>query len=181
MHSIIFDIIILIVLVYSALDGLRNGLVKSLFKFGSWIIALVGSYFLLPVSKDFLQSNTNVYGSIDFSTLPDPFSQLNANMVFTFLCFLIGVLIIKAIMSIIMAMIPSDGSLLGSLNRAGGLVVGIVKGLILASLIVIAILPITSLIDPQAAPIVTRALDESVLGGFLARHNLIMIILNAIF
>lgn len=181
MTPILTDIAIVLIILISALRGLKDGFAKSVLKFVGWIISLVGAYFLMPISRSFLYANTALYESVNFEALPAPFAQLTADMLFSILCFVVGFIVIKIIINIIAMLIPTGDSLIGKVNQTVGLLFGIARGLLIVAFILLAIVPLVTLLDPAALPVVTQNIHGSYLGGFLSRYNPIMILLNAIF
>lgn len=181
MVPLFIDLAIVLLIVLSASRGASEGLLKSVFKFFAWILALVGAYLLMPISRSFLYGNTELYESVNFSSLPPPFAQLTADTLFSILCFIVGFIVIKIVLNLLIMLAPKGKSFLGRVNRAAGALFGIVRGLLVVSFIILAIVPLVTLLDPLALAPVTHTLDASLIGGFLAKYNPILLILNSIF
>lgn len=148
------DILLVIILVLSALDGLKRGLIKQLIQLAGVIVAIVLAYKWGPALG---QSLTGVL------KIEERFSAISAvaDIVYNALGYLLvflGVLVLARLAAVAVGSIARV-PVLGAMDKLGGLVVGAVRGalIVLALVWVLNVVPIPSLENAVGSSGIARA------------------------
>ncbi len=123
----IIDIIILIVLAVFFITGVKRGLIKQALDILGIILAFLGAFYLAHYVAEYLEE------SIDL--------QYNISLILSAVAIFIAILLFFRVMGVCLKKL-AEIALLGSLDRVGGGLFGLFKGVLLVSLLLIIALNI---------------------------------------
>lgn len=183
-----FDILLVIALVLFALSGWRKGLILSVFSIVGYFVSLFIARALSPSVTDFIILNTGIDASLDnlvgnqirnITELNIPTSMVTGfatKSIVSMICFFVIFLISSMIMSKIVRLINRAGRLpiIGQINRIGGLVFGVAKGILL-TFVVLAVL---TLVVNTGDVRVKKELDSTTLVKVMYENNPIVKIIK---
>jgi uncharacterized membrane protein required for colicin V production len=100
--------------------------------------------------------------------------------ILSFLVILIGIKIACFLLSRLFSKKYNQG-LVGFFDGLIGLLLGFVRGTILAFIFLAFLVPFITLIYPELAPVIMEYLDQSYIAGILYENNILLVIVNGIF
>lgn len=123
----VIDIIILIILVVFFITGVKRGLIRQALDILGIILAFLGAFYLAHYVAYYLEDSIGL--------------QYNISLVLSAVAIFIAVLIFFKVMGVFLKRL-AEIALLGSLDRIGGGLFGLVKGVLLISLLLVIALNI---------------------------------------
>ena len=60
----IFDVLIIVILLYGAIRGFKRGFSRTIFSVIGWLISVLGAFIATPFVKEYLLQNTNYYDKL---------------------------------------------------------------------------------------------------------------------
>ena len=117
----IFDLIIAVLIITSAIYGLYRGLIRELISLVAWVLAFFLAILFSP----------------NFANLLDPtWAGETLRLIFSFSAIFVGVLIVSSFIQFVVRKFLSLVGL-GSLDRFLGLVFGVVRGLVISTIMLV--------------------------------------------
>lgn len=178
----ILNLVIVAILMMFAVSGGRKGFISSLFDMLKTVLSLCIVVFLAPFIKRILFKNTNIFESLlnkkDFITFkPEAFkikvlSPIN-DLVISIIIFVFLFFIVKFILRIFNSFLSKSKktSILGAFDRFLGFMLGLLKGLVIVSLLILVILPFIDTLGIYKDIDFKALIEESFLGNLFYNEN----------
>lgn len=188
----IFDVIIIIILLYGAIRGFRRGFSRTIFSVIGWLISVLGAFIATPFVKEYLLQNTDYYDKlmppeITFNSVPqiveNSITQITVNLLFTVGVFAICFIILKVLMWLIIALITKGDrkSFAGMADGFFGMVFGLLKSAIVACIFIACILPLSEIFAPNMTGSLEILLNGSCIAKLLYDNNPLYLLLKGFF
>ncbi len=188
----IFDVLIIIILLYGAIRGFKRGFSRTIFSVIGWLISVLGAFIATPFVKEYLLQNTNYYdklmpSDVTFSSVPhiveNNITQITVNLLFTVAVFAICFIVLKILMWLIIALITKGDrkSLTGMVDGFFGMIFGFLKSAIIACIFIACILPLTEIFAPNITGSLETLLNSSYIAKLLYDNNPIYLLLKGFF
>ena len=205
------DGILALIMVLSVVLGMRKGIVESLIRLAGLIGGLVLGVMFRDEATDFLAGTPvreSIFNKIFEMLRPEQKAAdaipgsigaiadeavdktvkvaadniTDAIMgVLGFLVIVLAVWLVAFIIRRIFRVGRNNSIIIGGTDRLLGMILGIVRGLILCWLLVIALIPLTTLISPTSLPDMIKAMNDSVLASFINQLNPLGFALRSVF
>lgn len=163
-HLNLIDIIIVIILIYNAFKGLRFGLIVSIFSILGYVLSIfiVSKYYLSvyglimksPAIYEILEKLSEIILSIvfyrqakDYSDfVPDLISDGIVDVIVMVLSAVIIFVLVNALVNILLELLSSifDVPILKQLNKAGGMIFGLIRGVFIVYFMSVVLTPIAT-------------------------------------
>ncbi len=124
---VIVDVVILVVLLFFLISGTRRGLIRQILQVVGIIAAFVGAFFLAHHLATYLQGRFDIGYQI--------------SLVVSAAALFVGIIVLFHLLGLAMHKMAQI-TLLGPFDRIGGAVFGLLKGLLLVSLLLVILLSI---------------------------------------
>lgn len=184
----LIDIIVLLIIIYGAFQGFKRGFSKTVFSILGWIGAMFGAYLITPFIKDYCINDLNLTLSFDnYTMIPavmrDTVSQTTTNLVLTILVYMVVFVVIKILIWLIASLFTRNNrtSFIGMIDGFFGMLFGILKGTIIACILVAVALPICGLLEPDFTSNIENLLSTSRIAILLYDNNPIYYLLKGLF
>ena len=190
------DILIVALLFVSAVAGWKKGLAAVVFSCFRWLICIVVSLFGALPFKAFLMEKTlldekitaNVKSVLTSNVTGSSFIQDIAGKavssisdllmsVISLLILFIGIIIITKLIAIALESRNKETPI-GFINGLLGFCFGLLRGVFIVGVLMLAVLPALGFIDPRAASPIISGIRQSMLAGLFYDHNPITMIFD---
>ncbi|MEE1038450.1 MAG: CvpA family protein [Eubacterium sp.] len=185
----ILDIIVAVILLLCALNGLRRGFAYTLIHTMGWLIAITTAFVGTNHAKEYLFEDYNFV--MDFlpqpATLPPYISDLTGevmefttSMVSTVIIFLAIFLAVKIILTLLLSLFTRNDreSFAGKINSFFGMLAGFLKGYIVVSIILFAMLPLAQFVSADFLIQCQNQIDTSYIAKEIYNTNILPILIK---
>ena len=185
----ILDIIIGAIILLCALNGLRRGFAYTLIHTMGWLIAITTAFVGTNHAKEYLFEDYNFV--MDFlspsTTLPPYISALTGevvefttSMLSTVIIFLAIFLAVKLVLALLLSLFTRNDreSFAGKINSFFGMIAGFLKGYIIVSIILFALLPCAQIISADFLLQCQNQLEASHIAKVFYDTNILPILLK---
>ena len=188
----ILDGIILLIVLFFGVYGLRKGFMYTFIHTAGWIISLILAFIATPYSQTFIRKHTSIYEFFE-SLIPLPAGSptviqdltyfISTEMVFTIITYLVLVLAIKALTTLFLRLFssPFKKGPIGCIDNFFGLLVGLLKGLLLVFIFLACVIPIADIFIPEVVPSIIDSLNNSFYARTLYDNNFLLLLLQDFF
>ena len=184
------DLLILFIIIYNIFKGLSLGFIKSVFYLIQFILAILLTKRYYPVLYGYIINNPHVYdifknilGIIikilffskiekDPTFLTDIISKGVINIIINVVSILIVYMIVRFLLGLVLNIVSGifKVPVLRQLDKIGGFLFGIIKGMVIVYIIFALLSPITY-IFPDGK--INKGIDESILSEYFIHQNFI--------
>ncbi|MGP1569708.1 MAG: CvpA family protein [Eubacteriales bacterium] len=112
------------------------------------------------------------------SSATDIWAMGIANLLVNIICLMLTVFLIKGIFALISAIVSNndDENVIGFVNSLFGMIFGFIKGLLVVSILLCLLLPVTALAGEKVSAVFTDQLDRSIITKEFYNNNLTMVV-----
>ena len=185
------DILLVIALILFALNGRRRGLILSVLSIVGYLVSLIVARTFSPQVSEFIISNTgldtwmdNLLGgqirnTVGLNISTTTMTGFATKAIIGMICFFIIFTLASMIMSRIIRFINRAGRLplIGGMNRLGGLIFGLAKGLLLT----FVVLALASLVINTGNVKLAQGVENTILIKFMYENNPIVYFISDMF
>lgn len=188
----IIDGILLALMLFSGIYGLRKGFMFTFVHTAGWIMSLVLAFIGTPYAKEYITENTDWYDRfIPAIPVPDGVPeiisditiQVTSNFIFTVAIYIVLFIAIKLVLTILLKFISNAyrGGFIGFFDAFFGLAIGLIRGVILVFVFLTAMIPVAEIFAPDIIPAILANLDSSYAAKTLYDNNYIVLLLQNFF
>lgn len=185
------DFVIILILVLNVIECLNMGFIKSVFSLIGFILSIYLTKVYYPVIYGYIINNPRLLAGIkkvlesiikilfysktkyDNTFLPNLLSKGILNVLIGIICVIITYILVRLLIEFIIGFISFifKAPVLNGLNKIGGLLFGIIKGMFITYIIFALLTPILFLF-PEG--FIAKGVDGSMFSIYFMNHNLIL-------
>lgn len=185
-----WDILLIVAILLFAYNGWRRGLILSIFSIAGYFISLIVARAFSPQVTEFIMINTGIGAWMDgllgdqirsaagMDIATNMITNAATKTIISVVCFFIIFTLTSLIIFKIGRLANSVGKLplIGGINKAGGLVFGTAKGLVL----IFVLLAVLSFLSTAGVKEVEETVDDTILVKLMYENNPIVYLLSEV-